>query len=389
MIRRLYELAVEGVEAKQNARFFWFRDTPDALLQKSLRMLELLVDVVRRLRVVADEHAAACRSQGLTTFFAMLQRELDDAYLASVEDHLRELRFPRGALISATLGRANRGTSYVLRRPARQGLLGRLTPGGRTSHSFTIPARDEHGMEAVADLRNRGIRLVASALAQSTDHILAFFAALRAELAFYVGCLNLDDFLTERRQPTCLSTVADDGARRFTARGLYENTRTRESTSARISTSATAWSGTTSSLPLVIVASASRLKWVKTPALTLPSKDSAPTNMPACSISCAMPTLRRNEELARMSVIADAIEPGSLLLCNESVRLDERARRIRDRAAGDFVTHLYDLGASLHRDPPVRTMFLRAERDRTFRLITGEPLPTSYGEDSYRRVFGH
>ena len=36
-------------------------------------------------------------------------------------------------------------------------------------------------------------------------------------------------------------------------------------------------------------------------------------------------------------------------------------------------------------------MFLRAERTadgtRTFRLIEGEPLETSYGEDLYREVF--
>jgi hypothetical protein len=35
---------------------------------------------------------------------------------------------------------------------------------------------------------------------------------------------------------------------------------------------------------------------------------------------------------------------------------------------------------------------LRAERQadgqRTFRLAEGKPLPTSYGQDSYRRIFG-
>jgi hypothetical protein len=38
------------------------------------------------------------------------------------------------------------------------------------------------------------------------------------------------------------------------------------------------------------------------------------------------------------------------------------------------------------------TLFLRAERladgRRTFRLIEGEPLPTSYGQDLYGRIFG-
>jgi hypothetical protein len=37
-------------------------------------------------------------------------------------------------------------------------------------------------------------------------------------------------------------------------------------------------------------------------------------------------------------------------------------------------------------------LFLRAERQadgaRTFRLAEGEPLPTSHGEDVYRRIFG-
>jgi hypothetical protein len=36
-------------------------------------------------------------------------------------------------------------------------------------------------------------------------------------------------------------------------------------------------------------------------------------------------------------------------------------------------------------------LFLRAERQpdgrRTFKLVAREPLPTSYGEDSYRRIF--
>ena len=40
----------------------------------------------------------------------------------------------------------------------------------------------------------------------------------------------------------------------------------------------------------------------------------------------------------------------------------------------------------------LRALFLRAERQpdgrRTFRLLEGEPLPTSYGPESYRRIFG-
>lgn len=51
-----------------------------------------------------------------------------------------------------------------------------------------------------------------------------------------------------------------------------------------------------------------------------------------------------------------------------------------------------DLAHSLHAQELDTALFLRAERrpdgQRTFKLVEGEPLPTSYGEDSYRRVFG-
>jgi hypothetical protein len=95
VVRELYDIAVEGVESKRQARFFWFRDSPEAVLQKALGMLDLLVEVLKRLRKLADEHAAAFQSDGFTRLFATLERELDDDYLRTINDYMRELRFPR------------------------------------------------------------------------------------------------------------------------------------------------------------------------------------------------------------------------------------------------------------------------------------------------------
>jgi DNA mismatch repair ATPase MutS len=110
-----------------------------------------------------------------------------------------------------------------------------------------------------------------------------------------------------------------------------------------------------------------------------------------------------DEELNRMSEIADTITPSGLLLCNESfASTNERegseiARQIvramvEAKVKVFFVTHLYDLASSLCRRQLQTALFLRAERKpdgaRTFRVLPGEPLPTSYGEDSYRRIFG-
>jgi DNA mismatch repair ATPase MutS len=91
------------------------------------------------------------------------------------------------------------------------------------------------------------------------------------------------------------------------------------------------------------------------------------------------------------------------VLCNESLAAtseregSEIARRVVPALLDSgvvvfFVTHLFDLANGFYRQELAAALFLRAERQsdgrRTFRLVTGEPLPTSYGEDSYRRVFG-
>jgi DNA mismatch repair ATPase MutS len=56
-----------------------------------------------------------------------------------------------------------------------------------------------------------------------------------------------------------------------------------------------------------------------------------------------------------------------------------------------FVTHLYEFAHGLFDRKMKGAVFLRAERQtdgsRTFRLVEGEPLQTSYGQDLYNVIF--
>jgi hypothetical protein len=56
-----------------------------------------------------------------------------------------------------------------------------------------------------------------------------------------------------------------------------------------------------------------------------------------------------------------------------------------------FVTHLYKFAHGFFDRKMEEVVFLRAERqmdgERTFRLVEGEPLQTSYGQDLYNVVF--
>ena len=104
-----------------------------------------------------------------------------------------------------------------------------------------------------------------------------------------------------------------------------------------------------------------------------------------------------------MSQVADGIAPNCLLLCNESLAAtneregSEIARQVVNAMLEAdvkvmFVTHMFDLASSFHRQGLETALFLRAERGadgaRPFKLSEGEPRPTSYGEDSYRKIFG-
>ena len=109
-----------------------------------------------------------------------------------------------------------------------------------------------------------------------------------------------------------------------------------------------------------------------------------------------------DEELSRMSIIVDAIVPGSVVFLNESfASTNEReGAEIASQIVQAllqmgirvfYVTHLFALAEGFFRTGVRETLFLRAERlrdgRRTFRLLEGKPLPTSFGEDLYGRIF--
>jgi DNA mismatch repair ATPase MutS len=107
------------------------------------------------------------------------------------------------------------------------------------------------------------------------------------------------------------------------------------------------------------------------------------------------------EELARLSAIVDELTPHSLLLLNESfATTNERegseiagqvvAALVQHGVKVFYVTHFHELADRLAREHK-DALFLRAERTpdgrRTFQLVEGKPLPTSFGEDLFRSIF--
>ncbi len=417
LVREIYAVALEALGNDRKVGGLWRGAGPDLILSRSVQILTLHVPLLERLRQIADEHAPQFRSQGFNRFFAMLQHELSDDYLQTIEHHLRELEFNRGLLESARLGKGNKGRGYLVRTPRQLSWRERLLPGDRPqTYSFTIPPRDENGFAALEEIRAQGVNQLANSVAQSAAHVKGFFTMLRLELAFYLGCLNLHERLTERGESVCFPTPLPSGRATLRAEGLYDVCLAFHLEHRVVGNDIDA-----DGKALLIVTGANQggkstfLRSVGLAQLMLQAgmfvgADSLEANLCTRLFThykreedASMEGGKLDEELRRMSDIADRIEPGSLLLCNESfASTNERegseiARQIVNamldkQIAIVYVTHMYDLADGFHRQQRQDVLFLRADRaedgERSFRLRQGEPLPTSYGEDSYRRIFG-
>jgi DNA mismatch repair ATPase MutS len=423
VVREMYSVAVEALAREKKVWGGMFAKYPGGLLSRSIEVLQILVEQIKRLRQITDEHGASFRSEGLMRLFGMLARELNDQYLTTIQDHMRRLKFRRGVLLSAELGKSNKGTHYILRKPhdTKQTWIEWLRSWveafrNRSDYVYEIADRDENGLRALSELNDRGVGHVATALAQSTDHILSFFDVLRLELGFYVACLNLRDHLARKGEPICFPEPLAAGKTRFFARKLYDVCLSLTMQDRVVSTDVDG-----DDRRLVIISGANRggkstfLRAVGLSQLMMQcglfvSAESFAANICDSVFThfkreedASMTSGKLDEELSRMSTIVDHIRPGSLVLFNESfASTNERegseiARQIV-RALLDagikvlYVTHMFDLAQGFYLAKMDAALFLRAERladgQRTFRLVEGEPLPTSYGEDLYKRIFG-
>lgn len=414
IVREIYDVAVGAI---LNEKRIWAAfKSPSAVLSRSLQAMDVFVGFLKELRKLADEHAGKFHSEGFARFFDMVATELDDDYFETIESRLKELRFRRGVLMSVELGRGNKGIHYVLRTLPEQSWRDRIARRSRSGYSFQLADRDESGFNALGEMRAKGINLVANALAQSADHIRSFFNLLRAELGFYVGCMNLQGRLADKGEPTCFPEPVAQGSPTLVARHLYEICLALSVPETVVGSDVNA-----EDKSLVMITGANQggkstfLRSVGLAHLMMQSGVFVAAESFSAEVcdrvfthykreeDPSMQSGKLDEELSRMSDVADEIGPNCILLCNESFAAtneregSEIARQVV-RALVEagvrvfFVTHLFDLANGFYVQEMDAALFLRAERQpdgrRTFRLVESEPLPTSYGEDSYRRIFG-
>ncbi len=419
VVKQLYQVPMEFLERKRS-QWLWISTrhaNPSSILSSALHMLEASLDLLGTLKQIADRHAGSFESSGFKRLFRMFQNELDDVYLSHVARHLKQLRFTDGALVRAQLGKGNEGTGYVLCKPNAMGSswLKRVFTKKSPVYSFALHPRDEHGAQALAELRDRGIVQVAGAVARAADRIEGFFNVLRLELAFYLGCLNLRDALTRLGEPVTIPRPTPVHERTFTCKELYDVTLAL-TLKRRVVSNDIAAPGK----DLVIITGPNQggkttfLRSVGQAQLMAQCGMFVPASFFSSNLFTGlfthfkreedktMKSGKFSEELRRMSAIVDLMVPHALILFNESfAATNERegsevakqivSALIDKRIKVFFVTHFYEFAQDFYNKGRENVLFLRAERlqdqRRTFKMKEGRPLETSFGVDLYKKIF--
>jgi len=420
VVRDLYAVVVEAVAKRKGDYLGTLAQYPDYVLRHAIEQLETLLTFLKKLREIADLHSLKFTAEGWTGFFAMLQRDLPDDYLNDVGDQLNELKFHHGELISAQLGKANKGGNYTLHRVPHHRwiwwdwLVG-MFEERPACYSFELHPRDEAGGRALGLLQSRGIAIAADALGQAADHVRDFFLMLRVELAFYVGCINLHEALTQKGEPLCMPQPAPPEERQLSFHGLYD-----VGLSLSIDARVVGNDADGDGKDLVIITGPNTggkstfLRSVGLAQLMMQCGMFVPAERFRASLcqglfthfkreeDASMQSGKFEEELARMSGIIDHVSTRSMILLNESfASTNERegskvARQIMSSLLEEgvrilCVTHMYELAQGFYEQEQGKALFLRAQRQttgaRTFKLLPGEPQRTSFGEDLYKGIF--
>lgn len=399
IIRKIYDISINAEEKRYSSVFILSSGFLSATLSGAADLLKLYMESLETLRNIADENIGRFSSEGFRNFFSEIEKELPDSYFSETYELLDELKRTKGTLISARFGNYLQGVSYVLRQK-KDDARWFFAP------SYTVPVRDDSAAADINNRRERAINEAANAMAQSAEHLESFFKALRRETAFYIGALNLRG----KTEKICFPSLFEITSYKREYRGLYDvslalrkrshvvtNKKAENESRLHIITGANGGGKTTfiKSIGQAQLMSQCGM-FVCAEKLSFPVRRKIYTHFRK-EEDRELKSGKLDEELERMSSIADHIKQGDLILFNESFSsTNERegseifggiTKALSENGIEIYsVTHMYTY-ACMFADTSC-TEFLRAGRERSFKIVEGMPEKTAYGEDIYEKVFG-
>lgn len=411
--RELHDVALDAMDARRRSTSGFYGVYPSSILHGSVNVLRDLLAALRSTRSVVDRWAGTATAPRTRRWLAEIKENLGDDYLDDLSVHLERLA-DRGEIpVQARLGAMNQSAGLTLGAgigsPRRwwSRLLG-YVPG---KHTIRIADRDEGGARALGELRDRSINDVANALAQSVDYLLAFFALVQRELAYYLAIAQWSQACRDAGIALCIPTFPD-GKKGITTVELMPL-----SVALRAPGSAVSNDFDSSAAPMAIITGPNQ--GGKTTFLRALGQAQwlaqVGSLVPAVSYECTVfdsflshfkqaedDELKHgkfDEELMRWSRLVDEVGERSLVLSNESFSsTDEReatalAAVVFDALASAqhhvvVVTHLATLSGVIHTPHTDWKVDRGVDGNRTYRLELKPPETTSHARDIFEQGFG-
>ena len=417
LIREIYRTVSRALQDKDDHYYIIAHGQPHAILHSAMEIIQLFSKTLKEVRRLFNRSGNRFNSPALQRLAGVLQEELSEQFFHDLKLYFKELNFKDGVLFNCRLGPGNRGIDYTLCRHDHEWhtLAGRAFSHKMTGYSFQISDNDESGARALSELKYRGMNRVADMMARASEYIVRFMQTLRLELAFYIGALNLHDKLLSKGIIVSFPQPIDSEFRRHNFVNLYDPVLALTANSSTVANSLQA-----ENIAQIVITGANQggkstfLRSIGLAQLMMQAglfvaaeKFTANICSQIFTHYCKEEDSRMNsgkldEELQRMNEIVNHMSRYALLLFNESFAAtneregSEIARQImtalRDRSPKIFfVTHLYDFADHYYHCRYDNVLFLRAVREddgnRTFKIVPGAPLQTSYGDDLYNRIF--
>lgn len=390
---------------------------PKAVLEESMEMMKVYLEELKKIRDIILDHQSEFKSTGMKNFCNRTIETFPGTFFDEAAVFLHECRFRNGILLKGQPGKGNKTKDYsvINSREKESKTTGFLKKLRNEAFTFLIDESDTGSMNALSDIEQNGLSALASIVRQASEGISDFLLSLRKELAFYKGCLNLQDTLRIFHEPICFPDIDISPNRIYKFKELYDLS--------MVLTSKLHAVGNTLTLNqyrLLIITGANQggkstfLRSLGMAQVMMQCGMFVGAKTYTGFISKGIYSHFRNEEdadmksgkfdeeLRRLNKIIDCIKPGATIFLNESFAATnekegtEIARQVTNAFLEKginicFVTHFYEYAISYYNLHRPGDIFLIAERsengERTYRLIEGEPKRTSYGMDLYKSIF--
>ena len=407
VIRNIYKVCVDTVSKRNNAWYGLSMTHSSTIFSNAIELLKIYMEALVEIRKILENEKFS--SDGMVRFADLICSELSEDYLKELKSLKDDIDDRDATLICARFGDFLQGVSYTECR--KEHGLSRLQ--WLILPSYTVSERDVSGTKDIEDRIDRAVNKVAESTSCAAENLERFTDQLRKELSFYVGALNLYDRLKELNLSLCFPVPLEEKRRMW--QDLYD-------VSLALMTKKKVIGNDVESSDKKIYLITGANQGGKTTFLRSVGQCQlmAQSGMFVCAEKCDFPINKKiythfkreedekmssgklDEELVRMSNIIDETESGGLLLSNESFSstndlegseiFEQITEGLVDSGVEVFsVTHLVNYAYS-YADKNT-TMCLRAQRkengERTFKLVQAKPLKTAYGEDVYRKIFGH